>query len=240
MSKLTPFFKELLEKRWSEFVQQEKDESYTSSQAVVFSLIRACAKGKLPAIKQALDRIDGKVAIEIEVEYPKFYFTYPYATSVAGLPAGKTTTKKVAKAEDEEELPDEPVTNSLRDTLKRMSEQPRSLVGLIMETSKAIDKLTPYDDPPQSDPLVKSVIVAGLLQLAHNGSLGAIFEILDQIDGRVADKIKLLGGDVHLSRMDEIAPAGAVKNAEGIYQIEADNTTNAWAASLERTKSNGR
>ena len=84
--KITPFFKDLLDKPWSHFAQLEHSQGYTSAQGVVFALIRACAKGKLPAIKEALDRIDGKVAMEIEIEFPKFYFRFPYATSVAALP----------------------------------------------------------------------------------------------------------------------------------------------------------
>lgn len=241
--KLTPFFKEQLENTWSQFCQDENDhENFTSSQAVVFSLIRACASGKLPAIQQALDRVDGKVAVEIEVIYPKFYMRFPYATTVKGLAKGEESEEVLPeKVEEEEELPSEPVTNSLRDTLKRMSDEPRALVGMILDAAKEIDKIAAYGGKefPPSDPKVKSVIVAGLLNMAHNGKMGAVFEVLDQIDGKVADKIKMLGEDVYLDRFDLEAPEGAYLNADGVYEIVADNTTNQWASALERRKDRG-
>lgn len=238
--KLTPYFKEMLDKRWSEFVQIENDEQYSSQQAVIFSLIRACARGKLPAIKEALNRIDGKMQEKIEVEYPKFYMLFPYATSVAELPAGKIRTDMSSSSVPEPiEAPevDEIPTGSLRATLDKMSEQPRALVSMILAAAKEIEEVAAYKgDAPENDPLVKSVIVAGLLKMAHSGNLGAIFEVLDQIDGKVADKIKVMGDDVYMSRYDEIAPYGAEKNADGIYQISADNTQSAWAVSLERQR----
>jgi len=86
--KLTPFFKEVIEWRWSKFSSSESSMAYTSSEGVVYALVRACQKGKLPAIKEALNRVDGKVAMELEVEYPKFYFLFPCATSVAELSPG--------------------------------------------------------------------------------------------------------------------------------------------------------
>ena len=245
--KLTPFFKQVIELHWSEFAGAEHEQAFTSSEGVVYALIRACAKGKLPAIKEALNRVDGKVAMELEVEYPKFYFLFPYATSVAELPSGvagvthplSSTTSVPGGSPSTEE--DEPVTNSLRDTLERMGREPRQLVDDILDSAKEIDKVISYAGQiPESDPYVKSVIVAGLLKMAHKGGLGAIFEVLDQIDGKVTEKIKLLGGDAYLSRYDEVAPAGAIKNKDGIYQIEANNTTNSWAVALERKVNNGR
>lgn len=239
--KITPFFKDLLDRPWSEFAKLEHSQGYTSAQGVVFALIRACAKGKLPAIKEALDRIDGKVAMEIEVEFPKFYFRFPYATGVAGIEGS------VRDDEEVEVLPvvkeeEEPVaTDSIRSVLQRMSDEPRQLVTEILTTAAQIDEAVAYaNDLPPGDPKVVSVIVAGLLDMAHAGKLGAIFEVLDQIDGKVADKLKVLGGDVIINRLDEIAPAGAVKNEEGIYQIEAPQTTSVWATALERKSKNDR
>jgi hypothetical protein len=88
----------------------------------------------------------------------------------------------------------------------------------------------------RGDPLVKYVIVCGLLRLVHEGKMAAVFEVLDQIDGKVADKVKIMGEDVFLTRYDEVAPLGAVKNDDGIYQVTADNLTNQWAAKLEAGK----
>jgi hypothetical protein len=251
MNKLTPFFKETIEKRWSEFVKMEESEDYTSSEAVVFSIIRACVNGKLPAIKESLNRVDGKLAEQIEVVYPKFYITYPHATAIAGPPTIqlkklKTSTTPNKKA-DQYKLsdievnrtssqPPEPpplVTGSLRDTLTRMSEQPRNLVSAILAAAKDVETRHQFqhEHEPLTDPLVKSVIVAGLLKLAHDGNLGAIFEVFDNIDGKLVDVIRILGEDVYLTSYDTIAPQGA-KKVDGVYQMEADNTTSKWAISL--------
>lgn len=244
--KLTPFLKEVLERRWSEFATMERDlTKYTSNQAVVFSLVRACAKGKMPAIKEALDRIDGRVAMEIEVEYPKFFFLYPLAKTVA-LPEAPThdvaiESGVVEALPEPEPEPDEGLPASLRITLDRMAGEPRALVKIILEAAIAIDASIINGDKfdAANDPLVKSVVIAGLLNMAHKGDLKAIFEVLDQIDGKVADKIKVLGEDVYINVYSEVAPAGAEKNANGVYQLTANNTTDKWAASLERQRNKG-
>lgn len=87
--------------------------------------------------------------------------------------------------------------------------------------------------------MVKSVIVAGLMQLVHKGRISAVFEVFDQIDGKVADKYKLLG-DTKVYRYDAIAPAGAVKNEDGIYQLADDNMTAVWGARLEQLNNKGK
>jgi hypothetical protein len=242
MNKLTPFFKETIEKRWSEFVKMETSEDYTSSEAVVFAIIRACVVGKLPAIKESLNRVDGKLAEQIEVIYPKFYIQYPHATAIASggkfakIGTDPETTNMLQTTEGPPFAPGEAptlVTGSLRDTLTRMSEQPRNLVSAILAAAKDVETRHSYqaDSDPLTDPLVKSVIVAGLLKLAHDGNLGAIFEVFDNIDGKLVDVIRILGEDVYLTSYDTIAPSGATK-VDGVYQMEADNTTSKWAISL--------
>lgn len=240
MNKLTPFFKELIECRWSQFVQAERAEEHTSAQGVVFAIVRACAEGKLPAIKESLNRIDGKLAEQIEVQYPKFYITYPHAevrettVKVGGKDKQIVSVTGVKEPKKDKQSVSAPlVTGSLRDTLNRMSDAPKSLVNTILEGAKDVDLHEGYaaDTEPLNDPLVKSVIVAGLLRMAHNGSLGAIFEVFDNLDGKLVDTIRVLGEDVYLTSYDTIAPAGATK-VDGVYQVEADNTTNKWAISL--------
>ena len=240
MNKLTPFFKEIIEVRWGEYVKMEKAEEHTSAQGVVFAIIRACAEGKLPAIKESLNRIDGKLEEQIDVIYPKFYIQYPYATSrlksdgtkVIDIPNVLETTDGPPFAPGEEGY--QPlVTGSLRDTLNRMSDAPRNLVTAILAAAKEVELREGYagDVDPANDPLVKSVIVAGLLKMAHNGNLGAIFEVFDNLDGKLVDVIRILGEDVYLTSYDLIAPQGA-KKVKGVYQMEADNTSSKWAISL--------
>jgi hypothetical protein len=74
------------------------------------------------------------------------------------------------------------------------------------------------------------------MKLVHDGRMGAVFEVFDQLDGKVADKYKILGGDVHFKNYATIAPAGAVRNEDGIYQVYSDKITNSWVARLEQTR----
>lgn len=257
--RITDGFRDIIELDWTDFRALEQEPSITNFDAVICSLVRACVKGNLRAIQMALDRLDGKIAAEIEVEYPKFYTLYPNATTtkddpdiidgdapytvkiengVMTVPAddGHITLGGAADLEElhaeSEELP----TGSLRAVLEKMLESPKEIVDRILGTASAIDK---GEDIP-ANVYVKSVIVAGLMKLVHDGRISAVFEVLDQIDGKVADKIKLLGADVFLTRYDAIAPAGAVKNEQGVYQLEANKTTDAWALRLEAGRKGNR
>jgi len=236
--KLSPYFKEVIEMRWSEYYKLEQGEEHTSAQAVVLAIVRACANGKLPAIKESLNRIDGRLQEQIEIEYPKFYIVYPHAKNLQAGAKGKKIDAKDKSLGTREPTPEPErplVTGSLRDTLDRMSDAPKSLVTQILEAADDVESRDTFSlDEAPSDPLVKSVIVAGLLKMAHKGSLTAIFEVFDNLDGKLVEKIKVLGDDVYLTSYDAIAPPGAKKNKDKVFQVEADNTTSAWAVSLKR------
>jgi len=247
--RLTDSFRELIELRWSELVDLERSEDATNFDSIVTSIARAASKGNLRSIQVALDRIDGKIATEIEVEYPKFYTLYPRATKTADDPAiidvdeefsGKEVTLSdgprdvfvtgsPADVEEQRATEEELPTGSLRAVLDRMLNSPKTIVSDILLAKDQVD----VDNLEYGNPRVKSVIVAGLMKLVHDGRVAAVFEVFDQIDGKVADKFKMLGDDVFIYNYSEIAPAGAVKNENGVYQIAADNTTNAWVARLE-------
>jgi hypothetical protein len=231
----------------------------TNFDSIVTGIARACKKGNLRSIQMALDRLDGKVAMEIEVEYPKFYTVYPYATKRMDDPTiieadengviklipgiDITGVDKVEIIEvggspaDLDELAsveDEMPTGSLRKMLEKMLESPKYIVTDILASAEAVE----VGRKDIGDPMVKSVIVAGLMKLVHDGRISAVFEVFDQIDGKVADKIKVLGNDVFITRFDQLAPAGAVKNEDGVYQLAADDMTNVWAARLESGRNN--
>jgi hypothetical protein len=235
--RLTEGFRDIIEMKWSDFVALEKSPDATNFDSIVTTLARAASKSNLRAIQTALDRLDGKVAMEIEVEYPKFYMRYPNATKTADDPgiidAGETpkaalpapAAPAAVSTVDEAELP----TGSLRAVLDRMLDTPKERVAQILATAEAVDN----GDVHHGDPLVKSVIIAGLMKMVHEGRISAVFETLDQIDGKVADKYKVLGDDVYLTSYQEVAPAGAYLNADGIYESAADNITNSWVTRLE-------
>lgn len=256
--RLTDGFRDIIEMRWSEFVELEDSVDSTNFDAIVCSVARAASKGNLRAIQTALDRLDGKIAMEIELEYPKFYTVYPNAKIKADDPGiiegiieengGKVITASTPSygndnfqdyatypadieevAAVEEELP----TGSLRTVLERMLDAPKATPLGILQSVKDIDA----GDPAILDPKVKSVIVAGLMKLVHEGRMSAVFEAFDQIDGKVADKVKVID-DTYLINYAEIAPAEAIKNKDGVYQVEAEKTTKIWELRLE--KINGR
>jgi hypothetical protein len=263
-SRLTDGFRDIIELRWSEFCEMEQSLDATNFDAVVTGIVRACKKGNLRAIQTALDRLDGKIASEIEVEYPKFYTVYPQATKTADDPniievpfRGPANEKEMLRLDKhtgsliehvsagpadmdeqhaaEEELP----TGSLRAVLEKMLDSPKQLVNEILDTADAVET----GDAMGGNPMVKSVIVAGLMKLVHQGRISAVFEVFNQIDGKVADKIKIFGNDVYVKKYDLIAPAGAIKNENGIYQIEAPQMTGVWEARLEQLnkgRNNGR
>jgi hypothetical protein len=238
--RLTEGFRNVIDLTWVEFTEMERDPEINNFDSIIVSLVRACKKGSLRAIQVALDRIDGKIATEVEFEFPKFYTLYPKATKTIDDPSiidiqidenvKKLQTPPKSKIEIavEEELP----TGSIRSVLERMLDAKKLVVETILSSADAIDT----GDPPVIKTVeVKTVIVAGLMKMAHEGRMSAVFEILDQIDGKVAETFKILGGDVKMYNYALIAPAGAVKNEDGIYQIVAENTTNSWAARLEQT-----
>lgn len=240
--KLTEGFRELMELRWSEFIVREANDDGTNFDTIITALVRAASKGNMRAIQTALDRLDGKIAMEIDVEYPKFYTIYPNARiaadddsiideSVLSLPSPPPIdTYKLRQLVGDSTVEDELPTGSLRAVLDRMLHAKKKIPLVILQSAEYIEQ----QQPAEMDPLVKSVIVAGLMKLVHDGKMSAVFEVLEQIDGKVADKLKVLGNDVYMKRFDEIAPAGAVKNEQGIYQIEADNVTNSWVLRLEK------
>lgn len=239
--KLTEGFQNIIELPWSLFVDLETSADATNFDSIVTALARAASKGNLRAIQAALDRLDGKIATEVEVEFPKFYMLFPNAVEIANAPLAIGKPEKVEKVnvspesieplnmsadpDNEDELP----TGSLRAVLDRMLNSPKSIVDKIIDTSKSVDA----GDLTKGNPMVKSVIVAGLMKLVHEGKISAVFEVFDQIDGKVAEKIKILGDDVYMYNYSKIAPIGAEKNEDGIYQMVAENTTNAWVARLE-------
>jgi hypothetical protein len=228
---LTEIFAELVELHWSEFLTLEQNGNISNRQSVVVSLIRACVGGSMRAIQTALDRLDGVVEDRVEVILPKFYYRYPFASSVEGddsPPLVAPSTEPVlalAQAQSESELP----SGKLRPVLERMLEAPRTTALAILASQQLLDK----GESAMNDPYVKSVIVSALLGLAHTGKMGAVLEVFDQIDGKIAKVLHVMGDDVYVDSYLETAPVGAVLNEDGIYQIEATNITTVWQDRLE-------
>lgn len=245
--KLGNFLREVIDWQWDQFCDAEKDPQFTGAQSSVFALVRAAADGKLPAIKLAIARIDGNVKTPVKVEYPTAYITFPYAEKKA-LPPPTPTGEAVAALPEPEPIslleteaypePEEPqdvlVTLTLRETLRKMADAPRDIPMLIQQQKKKVESRSYMGD--EKIPMVKSVICANLMILANEKhNFDAITEIFDQIDGKLVETIKLLG-DMYLTSYALEAPYNAVKNKDGIYQIEQPIITNLWAEKLEKKR----
>jgi hypothetical protein len=228
--RLTDKFAEVIELQWSEFIKIEDDADLDNLTYLVVILVRSCVKGDMRAIRESLDRMDGKVITEVEIEYPRFYILFPNAKSVvtadndavAELPIGDIID---IVSDEETPLP----TGSLREVLNRMLDAKRTLPDTIIDATKLLD----IGNISAFDPLVKSAIIAGLMKLVHKGRVNAVIEILDQIDGKVKEHVKVLGGDIVIKNFAPIAPEGATLNDDGVYQISSPIVTDTWAARLE-------
>ncbi len=72
--------------------------------------------------------------------------------------------------------------------------------------------------------------------MAQGRNVNAITEVFDQIDGKLVEVIEIIGEDIHIAKFDIVAPPGAIKNADGVYQIEAKDVENLWARKLGRSE----
>lgn len=240
--KLTSYLSEVIEMKWSDFVKLERDEKYTALEGIILGIVRSCTRGSKKAVQEALDRLDGKVADVIEIEYPKVYYRFVNATGVdngaatphqtASLPAPESTPVE----EQEEQAADLP-SGQLRPALDRMLQEPISSVKAFISVAKYIDETGNTD---KGDPSVKGVIAAHLVNsaISHKHSVGYASEVLDQIDGKVAQKVTI-GGDMYINRYDEIAPAGA-QLVDGVYVLEQPIISNVWGARIDDLHKRGR
>lgn len=248
-SKLGGFLTEVSNWTWDQFCEAEKDKAYTSNEAMIFGLVRACAMRKMDAIKMSLDRLDGKLKTPIQIEYPKIFYLFPNAKLTESTKPGVTIAINTAENSDrsspllvgdllpppppvEGEVSDLP-SMGLRETLTEMADYPRDLPEAIIQLAQEAEWAVRDSRPlPDEIPKVKSVIAAHLLTLAQERNLDAIGSIFDQIDGKLAETIKLIGDDIYITSYAQIAPPGATTNADGVFQIEAIEAQNMWAAKL--------
>lgn len=244
--KLGNFLKEVISYRWDEFCEAEQDPQYTGFQSTVLALVRTCSEGKLGAIKLAIDRIDGKIETPVKIEYPKIWFLFPDAKRLASptgdepspVPALTTTEPipEISPKAEEEKPKESAATLTLRETLIKLADSPRMLTHLILQRKKDVEQKKEGVDE-KNVPLVKSVIAANLINLAEKNNFEAIMEVFDQIDGKLVETIRILGDDIFLTNYSLEAPAGAIKNKDGIYMIEAREVQKVWREKLKHKSS---
>src|SRR5690606_19482086 len=151
-----------------------------------------------------------------EIEQPHFYMEYPNAPTT-GLP-NAPEVPKFKQLKEDEHIP----TTGLRNTLRVLGQAPTGAVTHLLDLADEVERLSMdgITPPDMQNPFVKSIIMASLLSMGHSGDLTAIFEILDTIDGVVADKVKLLGDDVYVQSPSITAPAGAFIGPNGYPTVE--------------------
>lgn len=262
-NRLGHFLREVSNWRWDEFVRAERDKSYSTNESIIFALVRSCTMRKLDAIKISLNRLDGKLATPVQMEYPKVYYLYPNAKLNTNIvqeneqemyslalkdakPGGSTKAdgyklKELVEGEviEPEPLPETLEENdlpslSLRETLRKMAEYPRELPEAIVERADQTHLYVRGKGPlPDGEiPMVKSVIAAHLLIMAQKRDIDALYEIFDQIDGKLVETIQVLGEDIYITSYLREAPPGATPNKDGILQIEASQAQEIWTEKL--------
>lgn len=227
---LSVFLREILNWRYSEFLDKVSSGEYTSNEQAIFKLIEAIFNGKLPAIKEAIARIDGNVEQPVEILYPKFYTLYPNAKSSL-----EGTVEDDLPAVIEKKDPIDMELAGIRDTIREMGECPIGVVEMLIARETEIPKEMKAGILQKPDPMIKSLIAAHMFMLVQKGNYQAITELLNQIEGKVVEKIKLMGDDLYMTCFDEVAPIGAKLNENGVYQIENKQVTNLWTENLAKS-----
>lgn len=253
--KLGNFLREVSAWRWDEFCRAEHDSSYSSNEAMIFALIRSCAMQQIEAIKMSLNRLDGKLKTPIKIESPKVFYLFPNAqkseanreksqlneaeTEVENRNKSEVNREQIVSGEvlpppepEPEEASDLP-SMSLRQTLAKMADYPRevpeAVTAYALQTEQWMNKQAP--EPPEI-PMVKSVVAGHLLIMAQKRDIGALTEVFDQIDGKLAETIQLIGEDIYITSFASVAPPEAKPNKDGVLQMEAIQAQNLWAQKL--------
>lgn len=241
---LAKFLKEVSGWDWWDFLQAEKDPKYTTRQSIVFAMVRAAAMENLPAIATAISRLDGKVETPVQVVMPKVYYLYPNATEVEKLPEPESAPGSAVAVIEAPDMADELPTQSFRETMRRMAGLERTLPDRIIKCQEAWEAYAngrgqaPMEGGVPQTVKVSSVVAARLLNMAQKRNLKALDEVFDQLDGKLVETVRIVGEDMYLVQWGTVAPAGAVKNEDGIYQVEVPQMSRMWGERLDPSRRN--
>lgn len=232
--KIAAFLAEVIEWEWDKFMKAEVDPNYTTGESMVFALVRACVMENPAAIQTAVDRIDGKSETPVEIVLPKVFYVFPNAPVPIVIEAPKD--KELTLDVDLTPVNDSP-TKGLRDVAERMSEAKRSVPSeIIVQQEMAEEWFATGTQRPTYFPYVKSVIVARMFRMAHKRKMGMINQLFDDIDGKLVEKIKVMGDDMYITQFGTVAPPGAYVNEHGVMQLEATQVQALWQAKLGTKK----
>lgn len=250
-ARLGAFLRDVSNWEWSQFIKAENDTSYSSNQSMIFALVRSCVMQNLQAIRLSINRLDGKLAVPLRIEYPKIYYLYPNAKLEK---SGANREQIVIESETvpvddrsssdliafESQVDDDLPSLSIRQTVAKMAEYPRKLPQAIADNALLIEQfIKKQGQKPDEDPLVKSVVAAHLLIMAQNRSIDALGEVFDSIDGKLAETFQVLGEDLYITNYSPVAPHNAYVNEDGVMQVEAIASQDMWAVKLGKDISRG-
>lgn len=237
---LAAFLKTVAQWDWHQFLQAEADPTYTTRQSIVFAMIRAAAMENLGAITTAISRLDGKVEVPVQVVTPKVYYVFPNATSVAEveappqLPEHQPNTLAIRAQDEPLEMP----SHSFRETMDKMATLERTLPTKIITCQEQWEAFARgRGRAPEETVKVSSVVAARLLHMAQQRDMRALDEVFNQLDGKLVETVRIVGEDMYIAQFSSVAPPGAVKNGDGIYQVEApQRTSQVWGERLDPAK----
>lgn len=196
----------ILEESYSIVLDEGRDDTTTNLEGTVHALVRNISNGNVRSIKTALERVDGKVSKPVEIRTPRIVHKYINAKTNTGpkfLPRAAVSPDNSEVVREANALP----SFSIRGMIEKLEDKPKTVVHTILENKTKFK--------------VVEVIAAKLYDLAHHEEQKAIDEILDQIDGKVADVIEILGEDIELLEYQDEAPINAILE-NGVYVVKGD------------------
>lgn len=220
---------------WKDFIIARNGDTKSEYEDAILELIYSIAdeKTSLSAIKKAIERVDGKQAENIKVEYPKFYMRYPYANNIDKL-IGEGTTASTVSPEVKMPAP-EMATAGIRGAIAEVSARPKGAAAKVLEIARRFMEDPSYET--RAVIKVKQVVASALIVLSKTKQQ-AMEELLNQIDGKVAVTYKLLGDDVYLTDYGDVAPSGGFIDSDGVYVVQSNNITDQWALQLGKKELN--
>lgn len=233
---------------WADLEAMKYDPDTSSLYRVILGIINMCADGKVTAIRTVFDRIEGKVETPISIIKPKIYTRYPYAENGEELQAFLDHQAKAREANKGQTTRTKRKSNlniqtaSLSDVLKNMLLHSMDVPVKIIASKKATERAFRDNDfsALKTAPYVKSVVAASLLTNANIANdESAINVILERIEGKVEQTVKIVGEDIFIDNYSAKAPLGSeLINGSWAYSNERsiDQWTNGFISQSRNKK----
>lgn len=171
---------DIVEWEWSQFVKQYRSNDHSEYEDTLLEVVWAISdpKTSLASIRRVIDRVDGKQARVMEF-----------------VPVGDNGVEVRERV---------PPTTAIRMMIAEIAGRKKGTAQMLLDYVKTITE-DPFSKH-QADPKVKSVIAAALIVLSKTKQ-GAMDELLDQIDGKVTERIQV-GGIITIENIVHQLEAG--------------------------------